>query len=58
MGDPVLSCSVSVEVDRLQVVECFTLPLVSFRSRVRPGFVSATDAFLVDRVFGGMRGGE
>ena len=56
MGDPVLTCS--DEVDRLRIVDRFTLLLVSLRSRVCPGFVSATDAFLVDRVFGGVRGGE
>ena len=60
VGDPVLSWSGSVEGDRLWVVERFALPLVSFLSRVvtRPGFVVTTSAFLVDRVFGGVRGGE
>ena len=53
-----LSCSVSDDVDRLRIVERFTLPFVSLRSRVRPGFVSAADVFLVDRVFGGVQGGE
>ena len=59
VGDPVLSWSGSVEGDHLRVVDLFALPLVSFLSRVviRPGFVVATGAFLVDRVFGGVRGG-